>query len=179
MTLLTDLAAWFDDVKAEFILNFIDKNRWRMLLTGLGNTLLIALLACLIGIVLGVVVAILRTTWDNAGSGMRKGPARLIFAFLNRLCLIYTTIIRGTPMVIQLLIMYYIIFATSDNGVMVATLAFGINSGAYVSEIFRSGIMSIDKGQMEAGRSLGLNYLKTMWFVIAPQVLKNVLRRGR
>ena len=168
MTLLTDLAAWFDDVKAEFILNFIDKNRWRMLLTGLGNTLLIALLACLIGIVLGVVVAILRTTWDNAGSGMRKGPARLIFAFLN-------TIIRGTPMVIQLLIMYYIIFATSDNGVMVATLAFGINSGAYVSEIFRSGIMSIDKGQMEAGRSLGLNYLKTMWFVIAPQVLKNVL----
>ena len=175
MTLLTDLAAWFDDVKAEFILNFIDKNRWRMLLTGLGNTLLIALLACLIGIVLGVVVAILRTTWDNAGSGMRKGPARLIFAFLNRLCLIYTTIIRGTPMVIQLLIMYYIIFATSDNGVMVATLAFGINSGAYVSEIFRSGIMSIDKGQMEAGRSLGLNYLKTMWFVIAPQVLKNVL----
>ena len=146
-----------------------------MLLTGLGNTLLIALLACLIGIVLGVVVAILRTTWDNAGTGMRKGPARLIFAFLNRLCLIYTTIIRGTPMVIQLLIMYYIIFATSDNGVMVATLAFGINSGAYVSEIFRSGIMSIDKGQMEAGRSLGLNYLKTMWFVIAPQVLKNVL----
>lgn len=175
MTLLTDLAAWFDDVKAEFILNFIDKNRWRMLLTGLGNTLLIALLACLIGIVLGVVVAILRTTWDNAGSGMRKGPARLIFAFFNRLCLIYTTIIRGTPMVIQLLIMYYIIFATSDNGVMVATLAFGINSGAYVSEIFRSGIMSIDKGQMEAGRSLGLNYLKTMWFVIAPQVLKTVL----
>ena len=164
MTLLTDLAAWFDDVKAEFILNFIDKNRWRMLLTGLGNTLLLALRACLIGIVLGVVVAILRTTWDNAGTGMRKGPARLIFAFLNRLCLIYTTIIRGTPMVIQLLIMYYIIFATSDNGVMVATLAFGINSGAYVSEIFRSGIMSIDKGQMEAGRSLGL-----------PQVLKNVL----
>ena len=166
MTLLTDLAAWFDDVKAEFILNFIDKNRWRMLLTGLGNTLLIAFLACLIGIVLGVVVAIVRTTWDNAGSSMRKGPARLAFAFFNRLCLIYTTIIRGTPMVIQLLIMYYIIFATSDNGVMVATLAFGINSGAYVSEIFRSGIMSIDKGQMEAGRSLGLNYLKTMWFVI-------------
>ena len=151
MTLLTDLAAWFDGVKAEFILNFIDKSRWRMLLTGLGNTLLIAFLACLIGIVLGVVVAIVRTTWDNAGSSMRKGPARLAFAFFNRLCLIYTTIIRGTPMVIQLLIMYYIIFATSDNGVMVATLAFGINSGAYVSEIFRSGIMSIDKGQMEAG----------------------------
>ena len=83
MTLLTDLAAWFDDVKAEFILNFIDKNRWRMLLTGLGNTLLIALLACLIGIVLGVVVAILRTTWDNAGTGMRKGPARLVFGIFE------------------------------------------------------------------------------------------------
>ena len=190
MTLLTDLAAWFDDVKAEFILNFIDKNRWRMLLTGLGNTLLIALLACLIGIVLGVVVAILAINYDVSALTMisqtidemlstydkaQKEPERLVFAFFNRLCLIYTTIIRGTPMVIQLLIMYYIIFATSDNGVMVATLAFGINSGAYVSEIFRSGIMSIDKGQMEAGRSLGLNYLKTMWFVIAPQVLKNVL----
>ncbi len=175
MTFLTDLAAWFDGVKAEFILNFIDKNRWRMIVTGLGNTLLIALLACLIGIALGVVVAVLRTTWDNAGATMRKGPVRWIFAFFNRVCLVYTTIIRGTPMVIQLLIMYYIIFATSDNGIMVATLAFGINSGAYVSEIFRSGIMSIDKGQMEAGRSLGLNYLKTMWFVIAPQVLKNVL----
>ena len=130
MTFLTDLAAWFDGVKAEFILNFIDKNRWRMIVTGLGNTLLIALLACLIGIALGVVVAVLRTTWDNAGATMRKGPVRWIFAFFNRVCLVYTTIIRGTPMVIQLLIMYYIIFATSDNGIMVATLAFGINSGA-------------------------------------------------
>ena len=146
-----------------------------LFLSGVGVTLLVAITGTVIGFVIGLLVAILRTTWDNAGSGMRKGPARLAFAFFNRLCLIYTTIIRGTPMVIQLLIMYYIIFATSDNGVMVATLAFGINSGAYVSEIFRSGIMSIDKGQMEAGRSLGLNYLKTMWFVIAPQVLKNVL----
>ena len=90
MTFLTDLAAWFDGVKAEFILNFIDKNRWRMLLTGLGNTLLIALLACLIGIALGVVVAVLRTTWDNAGATMRKGPVRWIFAFFNRVCLVYT-----------------------------------------------------------------------------------------
>lgn len=137
MTLLTDLAAWFDDVKAEFILNFIDKNRWAHAADqGLGNTLLIALLACLIGIVLGVVVAILRTTWDNAGSGMRKGPARLIFAFLNRLCLIYTTIIRGTPMVIQLLIMYYIIFATSDNGVMVAHAGFRHQTAARMCRRF-------------------------------------------
>ena len=175
MTLFTDLAAWFDGVKAEFILNFVDKDRWRMLLNGLGNTLAIALMACLIGIVLGVLIAVVRTTWDSAGSNMRRGPARTVLAFFNWLCKLYTTVIRGTPAVIQLLIMYYIVFATSDNGVMVATLAFGINSGAYVSEIFRSGIMSVEKGQMEAGRSLGLSYIKTMWFVIAPQVLKNVL----
>lgn len=173
--MLDNLALWFDGVKAEFILNFIDKNRWRLLLTGLGNTLSIALFACLIGIVLGVVIAVIRSSWDNAGHGMRRGPGRFVLSLLNRVCVIYTTVIRGTPMVIQLLIMYYIIFASSDSGITVATLAFGINSGAYVSEIFRSGIMSVEKGQMEAGRSLGLNYLQTMWFVIAPQVLKNVL----
>ncbi len=175
MSFLTDIAAWFDGVKAEFILNFIDKNRWKMLWDGLQNTLLIALLACLMGIVIGVVVAVVRTTWDNTGRGMRKGLGRTLLAFFNRVCIIYTTIIRGTPVVIQLLIMYYVIFASSSNGLMVATLAFGLNSGAYVSEIFRSGIMSVEKGQMEAGRSLGLNYLKTMWLIIAPQVLKNVL----
>ena len=175
MTLLTDLAAWFDDVKAEFILNFIDKNRWRMLLTGLGNTLLIALLACLIGIVLGVVVAILRTTWDNAGTGMRKGPARLVFALLNRLCLIYTTIIRGTPMMVQLLIMSMVIFSNSRNFTMVGALALGINSGAYVSEIIRGGLMAVDPGQMEAGRSLGLNYMTTMVLIVIPQAIRSVL----
>ncbi len=175
MSLWTDIAAWFDGVKAEFILNFIDKNRWKMLWDGLQNTLLIALLACLMGIAIGIVVAVIRTTWDNTGRGMRKGPGRALLAVFNRICLIYTTIIRGTPVVIQLLIMYYVIFASSNNGLMVATLAFGLNSGAYVSEIFRSGIMSVEKGQMEAGRSLGLNYLQTMWHIIAPQVLKNVL----
>ena len=175
MTILDGLSAWLSDLKAEFILNFIDKNRWEMLVQGLQTTLLIALFACMLGIAIGVLVAVVRTTWDSTRLTMRRGPGRLALSLLNRICLVYTTVIRGTPVVVQLLIMYYIIFATSDNGVMVATLAFGINSGAYVSEIFRSGIMSIDKGQMEAGRSLGLNYLKTMWFVIAPQVLKTVL----
>ena len=175
MTLLTDLAAWFDGVKAEFILNFIDKSRWRMLLTGLGNTLLIAFLACLIGIALGVVVAILRTTWDNAGATMRKGPARFVFSLLNRLCLIYTTIIRGTPMMVQLLIMGLVIFSHSRNFAMVGALTLGINSGAYVAEIVRSGLMSVDAGQMEAGRSLGLNYGITMRFVVVPQAIKNIL----
>ncbi len=175
MSLFANLGAWFDGVKAEFILNFIDKNRWRMLWNGLLNTLLISFLACLIGIALGVLIAIVRTTWENNGRGMRKGVGRAVMAVLNRICVLYTTIIRGTPVVIQLLIMYYVIFASSSNGLMVATLAFGLNSAAYVSEIFRSGILSVEKGQMEAGRSLGLNYLQTMWFVIAPQVLKTVL----
>ncbi len=175
MTFLTNIAAWFDGVKAEFILNFVDKNRWKLLLNGLGNTLLISLLACLIGIVLGVLIAIVRTSWDNTGRDRPKGFARGVMAVLNRICVLYTTVIRGTPVVIQLLIMYYVIFASSSNGLMVATIAFGLNSGAYVSEIVRGGILSVEKGQMEAGRSLGLNYVQTMWFVIAPQVLKTVL----
>ena len=175
VSFLTDFTTWFNGVKAEFILNFVEKNRWKMLLSGLGNTLLISLLACLIGIAIGMIVAVVRTTWDNNGAKMHKGVFRFLAALFNRIGLIYTTVIRGTPLVIQLLIMYYVIFASSSNGLMVATLAFGLNSGAYVSEIFRSGIMSVEKGQMEAGRSLGLNYLQTMWYIIAPQVLKNVL----
>ena len=166
---------WYTKVKAEFILNFVEDNRWKYLVTGLGNTLKITLAAGLPGIVIGTLVAIVRSTWDQNAERMRPGAGKSLLHIGDIICKIYLTVIRGTPVVVQLLIMYYIIFATSDNGVMVATLAFGINSGAYVSEIFRSGIMSIDKGQMEAGRSLGLNYLKTMWFVIAPQVLKNVL----
>ncbi len=175
VTIFNSLAAWFDGVKAEFILNFIQKDRWKLLLNGLQNTLLISFLACLLGIVIGVLIAIVRTTWENNGAAMRKGPGRFVLSLLNRICRLYTTVIRGTPVVVQLLIMYYVIFASSDNGLMVAALAFGINSGAYVSEIIRGGILSVDKGQMEAGRSLGLNYLQTMWLIIAPQVLKNVL----
>ena len=172
---LADMTVWFDGVKAEFILNFVDKNRWRLLWTGLQNTLMITLLACLIGIAIGIVVAVIRTTWDKTQNTMPKGIGRTVLAACDFLCRVYTTIIRGTPAVIQLMILYYIVFASSSNGIMVATLAFGLNSGAYVSEIFRGGILSIDKGQTEAGRSLGLNYLQTMWFIIAPQVLKNVL----
>lgn len=175
MNLLSNLAVWFDGVKAEFILNFIDKNRWKMLVNGLGNTLLISIFACLLGIVLGALIAVVRTSWDNSGRYRPKGLGRSLMGLLNAICQLYTTVIRGTPVVIQLLIMYYIIFASSSNGLMVATLAFGLNSGAYVSEIVRSGILSVDKGQTEAGRSLGMGYVQTMWFVIAPQVLKNIL----
>ena len=166
---------WFEAVKQDFITNFITRNRWRTMLTGLGNTLEIAFFACLIGILLGIVVAVIRSTWETNGEKIRNPLAKGVLRFVNGLCKIYVTIIRGTPMVIQLMIMYYIIMKSVKSGVLVATISFGINSGAYVSEIFRAGIMSIEKGQMEAGRSLGLNYLQTMWFIIAPQMLKNVL----
>ena len=169
------LAAWFEQQKMEFTLNFIMKDRWKMLVTGLQNTLIIALFACLIGVVLGLLVAAVRTTWDKNSHVMRKGFGRTLLHVADVICRAYTTVIRGTPVVVQLMIMYYVIFASSNNGVLIATLAFGFNSGAYVAEIFRGGIMSIDKGQFEAGRSLGLNYLQTMWFIIAPQVLKTVL----
>lgn len=175
MNLLQGIAAWFSGVQAEFTLNFLDKSRWKLLLTGLGNTLQISLLACLIGILLGVIIAVVRTSWESSVKFNRKSFGKSLLCVFNKICVLYTTVIRGTPMVIQLLIMYYIIFASSKNGLMVATLSFGLNSAAYVSEIIRGGINSIDKGQMEAGRSLGLTYVQTTIYVISPQVLKNVL----
>jgi len=173
--LFTGIAEWFSDIKAEFILNFITKNRWKLMLTGVQNTLLITLMACLIGIAIGVVVAIVRSTWDKTHETMRPGLKKGLFSILNAVCRTYLTVIRGTPVVLQLMIMYFIILKTWRNDLMVATLAFGINSGAYVAEIFRSGIMSIDNGQFEAGRSLGFNYVQTMVYIITPQAFKNVL----
>ena len=155
----------------KFYQAFILNDRWVQYIQGVGTTLLVTAIALALGVVLGSVVALVRVAHDQQRPG-RRNP---VLGFFNAVCQVYTTIIRGTPMVIQLLIMYYIIFATSDNGVMVATLAFGINSGAYVSEIFRSGIMSIDKGQMEAGRSLGLNYMTTMFEIIIPQAIRSIL----
>lgn len=167
-------ASWAD-VKAEFIQNFVTQNRWKILARGLGNTMLLSLGAVIIGILLGTLIGIVRTSWDSSVKMKKKSFGRSVMAFLNGLCKVYTTVIRGTPAVIQLLILYYIIFASSTNGVAVAMLSFGLNSAAYVSEIIRGGILSIDKGQMEAGRSLGMGYSQTMLFVILPQVLKNIL----
>ena len=162
-------------VVADFKLNFLDDNRWQYLWSGLGNTLEITLFAVLIGIVLGALVASIRSTWDKNEESMRKGVGRTVLYGLNQLSKLYLTVIRGTPVVIQLMISYYVIFTSSRNGVLIAILAFGINSGAYVAEIIRSGIISIDAGQFEAGRSLGFNYAQTMWYVIIPQAFKNVL----
>ncbi|MBP3458356.1 MAG: amino acid ABC transporter permease [Lachnospiraceae bacterium] len=135
------------------------------LLKGLGTTLSITLFAVILGVFLGFLVAIIRSTYDKTGK----------LKILNFICNFYLTIIRGTPVMVQLLIMYYVIFATSSNKTVVAILSFGINSGAYVAEIVRSGIMSIDQGQFEAGRSLGFSYPSTMVYIIMPQAFKNVL----
>ena len=169
--------SWWDDVKAQFILNFVEKDRWRSLLEGLGNTLKITLFAALLGVVIGIIIAAIRTTFDNNKENMKhsKSFGYYVLGFFNAICKVYLTIIRGTPVVVQLLIIYFIIFASSTKDILIASLAFGINSGAYVAEILRGGIMSIDKGQFEAGRSLGFNYVQTMVYIIIPQVLKNVL----
>ncbi|GHU44369.1 amino acid ABC transporter permease [Clostridia bacterium] len=149
----------------KFHQNFIEGDRFLFLLKGLGNTLIIAAFAVLLGIVLGFLVAIIRASYDREGK----------FKFLNAICKIYITVIRGTPVLVQLLILYYIIMSSMNNKILTAVLAFGLNSAAYVSEIMRSGIMSIDVGQFEAGRSLGLSYSAVMRHIILPQAVKNVL----
>lgn len=149
-----------------FYLNFIEKDRWMYLTDGLKVTLIITILSVLVGTVIGFFVGVIRSTYEKTHK----------MKVLNFLCNIYLTVIRGTPVVVQLMIIYYIIFGSVRvDKVFVAVLAFGINSGAYVAEIFRSGIMSIDNGQFEAGRSLGFNYGQTMWYIIMPQAFKNVL----
>ena len=127
-----------------------------------------------LGVIIGIIVAVIRSAHDQ-NRGKKKNFSSLVLGILDFLCRIYLTVIRGTPMMVQLLIMYFVIFASTTNTELVAILAFGINSGAYVAEIIRGGIMSIDAGQMEAGRSLGLNYVKTMRFIIVPQAIKNIL----
>lgn len=150
----------------KFKSNFIDDGRYKYILTGLKNTLIITIFAVLIGLILGFLIAIVRTSHDmNGGLGI-----------LNAICKVYLTIIRGTPAMVQLLIIYYVLFASVNiNKILVAVIAFGLNSAAYIAEIVRSGIMAVDKGQFEAGRSLGLNYRTTMIKIILPQAVKNIL----
>lgn len=155
-----------EGLKQALYLNLIKDDRWQYLTEGLKNTLLITLFATLIGIAVGLLIAIVRSTHDKTGK----------LKFLNAICKLYLTVIRGTPALIQLMIFYYCIFVSRVfSGVFVGIIAFGLNSAAYVAEIFRSGIMSIDEGQMEAGRSLGFNYVQTMRYIIMPQAFKNVL----
>ncbi len=161
----------------EFKRVMFENNRFDFILDGLKNTFLITLGSLILGIALGVIVAVVRSTYDKNHSHLKKngGFSYYLFSFFNAICQLYLTVIRGTPVVVQLMIFYFVIFASTDNGVLVATLAFGINSGAYVAEIFRSGIMAVDNGQFEAGRSLGLNYIQTMIYIVVPQMFKVVL----
>ena len=145
--------------------NLIEKDRYMYIVRGLGVTMEITLMAIAIGVVIGFIVAIVRSTHDKTGN----------MTLLNAVCQLYLTVIRGTPVMVQLLIMYYIVLTSVRSKIVVAGLAFGINSGAYVAEIVRGGIQSIDNGQFEAGRSLGFNYIQTMWYIILPQVFKSVL----
>lgn len=155
-----------EQFKDKFYLNFIADDRWMYLLTGLKTTFIITIFALIIGLIIGFIVAIIRASADKTGK----------FKIANAICKIYLAIVRGTPIMIQLLIMYYIIFVSPDvSKTFVAIIAFGVNSGAYVAEIMRSGIMSIDTGQTEAGRSLGLSHFETMRYIILPQAFKNTL----
>ena len=156
---------WFDSVGKKFVLAFVEGDRWKLYFKGLGVTLEIALFAAILGMVIGTVVALMRLSQKRNGK-------KTIWA---RIAGIYVDVIRGTPSVLQLLIMWFIVMKNSQNGVLVASLSFGINSGAYVSEIVREGILAVDKGQTEAGRSLGLSKAQTMIYIVIPQAIKNVL----
>ena len=159
------LTIW-QEFKDSLELNFVKDQRWVYLLKGFGVTMEISIFAVLLGLCIGFLVAVIRSTADMTGK----------LSILNLLCKIYLTVIRGTPVVVQLLIIYFVIFGSCDvDRVLVAIIAFGINSGAYVAEIIRSGISSIDPGQLEAARSLGLSHTQSMKLVILPQAIKNVL----
>ena len=156
---------------------FLEEDRYMQYINGFLNTLKITGGALILGIIIGVLVVAVRTSFDKNKESMklRGGLGYYLLGFVNWLCKVYLTVIRGIPVVVQLMIMYFVIFSFSSNGIMVGIIAFGINSGAYVAEIFRAGIMSIDEGQFEAGRSIGFNYVQTMRYIIIPQMFKAVL----
>ncbi|MBR1779801.1 MAG: amino acid ABC transporter permease [Oscillospiraceae bacterium] len=165
---------WDTGLGRAFYKSFLEQDRWQLYLSGLGRTLEVTVLALLLGTVLGVITALIRVGHDQRRPG-RVTPGSVIISALNWLVKLYITVIRGTPMVVQLMILGFVVFKSSRNFTMVGVLGLGINSGAYVSEIIRSGLMSVDQGQMEAGRSLGLSYLTTMVNVVIPQAVKNIL----
>ena len=164
------MSDWLKKAADDFVTCFLTKDRWKYIVKGLGNTIQIALAAVLLGILIGTVVAIIRSTHDKTHETMRPGPGRVLLNIADFLCKVYLTVIRGTPAMIQILIMFFVVFSTARNGTPVAMLTF-----AYVAEIIRVGIMAVDEGQNEAGRSLGLSFAQTMIYIIIPQALKNVL----
>ena len=162
---------FWQDAYMKFYNAWFEADRWKQYFQGLGTTIQVTVMALLIGVVLGVLVAMIRTAHDQ----QRPGKRNPLLGLVNLLCKVYVTVIRGTPMMVQLLIMGLVIFASSRNKTLIGALSLGINSGAYVAEIIRGGLMSLDPGQMEAGRSLGLNYFDTMRFIVIPQAFKAIL----
>ena len=165
------LVSWWQEAYVYFYQAFIENDRWIQYFKGVGTTLVVTAAALLIGIILGVIVAMVRTAHDQ----QRTGKHNPLLGIINFICKIYVTVIRGTPMMVQLLIMCFVIFASSRNFNFIGALTLGINSCAYVAEIIRGGLMSLDPGQAEAGRSLGLNYIDTMRFIVIPQAFKAIL----
>ena len=162
---------WYQDLFVNFYKAFLEGGRWELYASGVLTTLEVTILALIMGVILGVLVAVIRTAHDQ----QRPGRHNVVLAALNAVCKAYTTFIRGTPLIVQMLIMGSIVFASSRNYTMIGTIALGINSGAYVAEIVRGGLMSVDVGQSEAGRSLGLGYFDTMRFIVIPQAFKAIL----
>ncbi len=166
---------WILKLTKDFDTAFIVDNRWKYLLEGVQNTLILTFFALILGVVLGIVIAAIRVTYDKQYTQMKGGIGKFLLCIGNAISKVYLTVIRGTPSMVQILIIFFIIMASSNNKMLCGIIAFGINSGAYVAEIIRGGIMSIDEGQSEAGRSLGFNYIQTMWYIVLPQTFKNIL----
>ena len=162
---------WWQEFYVYFYQAFLENDRWMQYLKGLGTTLVITAAALALGLILGILVAVVRTAHDQ----QRPGKRSILLGIADMVCRTYVTVIRGTPMMVQLLIMYFVIFSGSRQNNLVGALTLGINSGAYVAEIIRGGLMALDPGQMEAGRSLGLSYVDTMRFIVVPQAFKAIL----
>ena len=169
-----ELPFW-QEAFVKFYQAFIEKDRWRRYIEGMGTTLLVTAMALAIGVILGVIVAVIRTAHDQQRPGTGSIIGNIFLGIANTICKVYVTVIRGTPMMVQLLIMGLVIFSSSRDFTSIGALTLGINSGAYVAEIIRGGLMSLDPGQAEAGRSLGLNYIDTMRFIVIPQAFKAIL----
>ncbi len=173
--LSAEMSEWILDLARQFEIAFIVDSRWKYIVSGIGSTLLLTFLSLILGVAVGIVIAAIRATHDKQIEEMHPGFGKSLLKFGNGFCRAYLTIFRGTPVMVQILIIFFVIMASSRNKMLCGVIAFGLNSAAYVAEIIRGGIMSIDPGQTEAGRSLGLNYVQTMAYIVLPQAFKNIL----
>lgn len=174
---MDSIREWLLELQAKFMLCFIDNGYWKWLLEGFGKSLIITFFAVILGLVAGILLAAVRSSYDKNEEALKLkgGFGYHLLRFFNGICKIYITVMRGVPVVVQLMIWYFVILVSQKVDVIIAIVAFGFNSAAYVAEIFRGGIMSIDNGQFEAGRSLGFNYVQTMIHIVIPQTIKAVL----